>query len=112
MRCFENVGNLVKKHRKKLGMSQEKLARSMGYKNGQYISNLERNLSGLPLKEVKTIKKILQIESSDIKLALVNDYIVVVNHFVENEDENIEQGSTEISNPESIGKETTQGHAV
>lgn len=65
-----NMAALVKKARG--AMSQAKLAQKLGYKNGQYISNTERQLTSFPDDKLKELAEALEIPVSqliDAKLA-------------------------------------------
>ena len=50
MRCFKNIAELIKTKRLQhpKGYSQSELSHLLGYKNGQFISNVERALCNIP----------------------------------------------------------------
>lgn len=54
------IGERIKKRRLELGMSQDELARIMGYKSRSSINKLERQGQDLPIKRVKQIAEALQ----------------------------------------------------
>lgn len=60
-------------HRGKIGISQEDLARDLGYKNGQFISNVERALCSVPGKELPKLCKRLEIPKEEIIFAVTKD---------------------------------------
>ena len=55
MRCFQNIAKLIRQKRltHPKGYSQSELSHLLGYKNGQFISNVERALCNIPLKMLK-----------------------------------------------------------
>lgn len=55
------------------GYSQSELSHLLGYKNGQFISNVERSLCSIPFKMLKKISQVLDIPSEDVKLAVLKD---------------------------------------
>lgn len=73
-RCrFINVAKLVKTARVKMALSQDELSKKIGYKNGQFISNIERSLCSVPLKNVKALCTLLDISPLDFKQAYKMD---------------------------------------
>lgn len=76
MRSFSHIAKLVKS--KRLGhektYSQTELSTLLGYKNGQFISNVERGLCSIPLKNLKRLCEVLDIPQSDLKAALLKDF--------------------------------------
>lgn len=84
MRSFMNVANLVKnkrvEHPKKY--SQGKLSRALGYKNGQFISNLERGLCSIPLKGMKNFIEVLDIDKNELKQAVLKDFEETIDYYL------------------------------
>lgn len=76
MRSFSHIAKLVKTRR--LGhpktYSQTELSTLLGYKNGQFISNVERGLCSIPLKNLKRLCEVLEISQDDLKSALLKDF--------------------------------------
>lgn len=76
MKSFRNVAVLIKtkrfNHPKKY--SQSELSVLLGYKNGQFISNVERGLCNVPLKMMKRIADILDISPEELKKTLLKDH--------------------------------------
>ena len=76
MRSFEHIAKLIKDnrvaHAKKY--SQTDLSTLLGYKNGQFISNVERGLCSIPLKMLSKVCHILQINREEMKMAIIKDY--------------------------------------
>lgn len=82
---FESIATLIRIKRGEANppLSQSELAVKLGYKNGQFVSNAERALCSLPLKEVKATCEILKISKEEMKAALIRDYEVKLNFFLE-----------------------------
>lgn len=76
MRSFKNIANLVRT--KRIGhpknYSQSDLSLLLGYKNGQFISNVERGLCNVPLKMMKRISEVLDISADELKAAILKDH--------------------------------------
>lgn len=76
MRCFKNIANLIRTKRLQhpKAYSQSELSHLLGYKNGQFISNVERALCNIPLKMLVRVADILDIEPADLKKAIIKDH--------------------------------------
>lgn len=74
-RTFNNIAKTIKVARDNAELSQNEFSHAMGYKNGQFTSNIERGLCSLPLKKINDVAEILDIDASEIKQAMINDYI-------------------------------------
>jgi hypothetical protein len=76
MRSFKNIASLVRTKRinHPKSYSQSDLSLLLGYKNGQFISNVERGLCNVPLKMMKKISDVLDISAEDIKSAILKDH--------------------------------------
>ncbi len=76
MRSFKNIASLIRT--KRIGhpqnYSQSDLSLLLGYKNGQFISNVERGLCNVPLKMMKKISEVLDINPDDLKSAILKDH--------------------------------------
>jgi transcriptional regulator with XRE-family HTH domain len=76
MRSFKNIATLVRS--KRIGhpknYSQSDLSLLLGYKNGQFISNVERGLCNVPLKMMKKISEVLDINAEELKAAILKDH--------------------------------------
>ena len=70
------IGKLIKESREASNpvVSQSKLSSELGYRNGQFISNVERGICSIPLDKVKKVADVLSIDAEEIKEALVEDY--------------------------------------
>lgn len=76
MRSFKNIAELVRAKRvsHRNDYSQLDLAISLGYKNGQLISNIERGLCGIPLKMMNKISEVLDIDPDELKATILRDH--------------------------------------
>ena len=76
MRSFKNIATLIRTKRinHPKSYSQSDLSLLLGYKNGQFISNVERGLCNVPLKMMKKISEVLDISADDIKSAILKDH--------------------------------------
>lgn len=102
-RCFTHIAELVKKYRlrhpKKL--SQVELSNLLGYKNGQFVSNVERGICSIPLKALGDLRTILEIPQDELVRAMSKDYeITIVNHL---NDETRRKEGERMTTSEQIG---------
>jgi transcriptional regulator with XRE-family HTH domain len=76
MRSFKNIAALVRA--KRIGhpknYSQADLSLLLGYKNGQFISNVERGLCNVPLSMMTKISEALSITPEELKAAMLKDH--------------------------------------
>jgi hypothetical protein len=84
MRSFINIAKLIRN--KRLGhpkrYSQSELSHLLGYKNGQFISNVERALCNIPLKMLPKVTEILDITSDEIKQAILKDHAYTLDSYL------------------------------
>lgn len=83
-RSFSHIGKLIKEkrlaHPEKY--SQSELSNVLGYKNGQFISNVERALCSIPMKMLKKVSLILNIPSAELKEAILRDEADTIDNFL------------------------------
>jgi transcriptional regulator with XRE-family HTH domain len=86
MRCFKNIAQLIRTKRMNhpKGYSQSELSHLLGYKNGQFISNVERALCNIPLKMLKKVSEVLDIPAEDLKAAILRDQEETLNNYLYN----------------------------
>lgn len=84
MRCFKNIAHLIRSKRMShpKGYSQSELSHLLGYKNGQFISNVERSLCNIPLKMLSRVSEVLDIPSSELKIAILKDHEETLNNYL------------------------------
>jgi transcriptional regulator with XRE-family HTH domain len=82
MRCFDNIAKLIRTRRinHPKGYSQSELSNLLGYKNGQFISNVERALCNIPLKMLSKVSEVLDIPSDELKAAILKDHEITLNN--------------------------------
>lgn len=88
MRSFKHIGKFIRERRLSHPQfySQNQLSKLLGYKNGQFISNVERGLCGIPLKGIGKLIEVLAIEPESLKRAMQKDYEETLNNFLANPD--------------------------
>ncbi len=76
MRCFDNIAQLIKDKRQThpKHYSQSELSCLLGYKNGQFISNVERGLCSIPVKMLKRVSEVLDINYDELKASVLKDH--------------------------------------
>lgn len=84
MRHFKNLAILVKQKRMAHAQkySQAELSDLLGYKNGQFISNVERSLCHLPFKILPKVCEVLNISGPEIKDAMLKDYAETIEYYL------------------------------
>jgi len=84
MRHFKHLAELVKKKRiaHPQKYSQAELSDLLGYKNGQFISNVERSLCHLPFKILPKVCEVLTISGDEVKDAMLQDYAETIDFYL------------------------------
>jgi transcriptional regulator with XRE-family HTH domain len=72
---MSKLGDLFKSERMKKGISQNKLAKKLGLKNGQIISSYERGVCYPPTASIKKIAKILGVKTEMVIFAWCGDEV-------------------------------------
>lgn len=85
MRCFDHIAKLIRTKRinHTKGYSQSELSHLLGYKNGQFISNVERALCNIPLKMLGRVSEVLDIDPQDLKDAILKDHEQTLQNYLE-----------------------------
>jgi transcriptional regulator with XRE-family HTH domain len=83
MRSFDHIAKLIKEKRMShtKSYSQSELSQQLGYKNGQFISNVERGLCNVPLKMLSRISGILNISQQELKDAILADHNATIDNY-------------------------------
>ncbi|MBH48872.1 MAG: hypothetical protein CME71_11955 [Halobacteriovorax sp.] len=99
LRSFNHIGKFVRESRLNHPQfySQNQLSKLLGYKNGQFISNVERGLCGIPLKGISKLIEVLGLSEADLKAAMQRDYEETLNNFLNNPDGVDEEEEEELS---------------
>ena len=84
MRCFDNIAKLIRNKRLNhpKGYSQSELSHLLGYKNGQFISNVERALCNIPLKMLGRVSEVLDISPEALKEAILKDHELTLDNYL------------------------------
>lgn len=98
-RSFASIADIVKKYRllHPQKLSQVELSNLLGYKNGQFISNVERGICAIPLKALGDLKKILNIPQDELVKAMVKDYEETILNHLESADSKSIQVNEKVS---------------
>jgi hypothetical protein len=106
MRCFKNIAQLIRTKRMNhpKGYSQSELSHLLGYKNGQFISNVERALCNIPLKMLKKVSEVLDIPADELRTAILRDQEETLNNYLYNVKPSKKDKAAEVS-------ATTPNHA-
>lgn len=85
MRCFKNIAELIKSKRLQhpKSYSQSELSHLLGYKNGQFISNVERALCNIPLKMLSRVSEVLDVNPEELKSAILRDQEATLNNYLQ-----------------------------
>ena len=84
MRCFDNIAKLIRTKRinHPKGYSQSELSHLLGYKNGQFISNVERALCNIPLKMLGRVSEVLDIHPEELKQSILKDHETTLERYL------------------------------
>ena len=84
-RCFTHIAQLIREKRVShpKNYSQSELSQLLGYKNGQFISNVERALCNIPLKMLTRVSEILNISPVELKEAMLLDHQQTLDNFLQ-----------------------------
>ncbi|MCP4914868.1 MAG: helix-turn-helix transcriptional regulator [Oligoflexia bacterium] len=96
MRTFNNIASLIKNKRSAhpRGLSQTQLSNLLGYKNGQFISNVERGLCSIPLKGMQKAVEVLKITPEELREAMLKDYAETLDFYLEEQAQKENQGES------------------
>jgi ribosome-binding protein aMBF1 (putative translation factor) len=71
---FKCIAKLVKNARSKAGLSQGELSNKLGFRNGQFISNIEREICSLPIGKICLFSQITDVRTTTVITAIHKDY--------------------------------------
>lgn len=63
---FKELGNYLRDHRVRAGLSQMQVSRELGYSTSQFLSNCERGISSLPLEKLPILVKLYRLRKKDL----------------------------------------------
>lgn len=68
------LGRFIKKRRLELNISQREITDLFGWGSPQYLSNIERGISNLPIACAKKVAKKLKVSPKTFREFYLNDY--------------------------------------
>jgi len=73
---FTHVPNLIKTRREQKlpKISQKTLSLKIGYKNGQFVSNIERGICSLPPEKILQVCSYIDVTPNELIDAMVDDF--------------------------------------
>lgn len=60
----ETLGEVLRKGRYMCGLSQAEVAQKLGHSSSQFLSNIERNISRPPIKEIRAYAKAYGVDAT------------------------------------------------
>ena len=72
--AFSHIAQVLKEGRLRAVLSQSDLAKIMGFKNGQFVSNIERGKCSLPAKNIVKLCQHLSLDYNHVVAAMTADY--------------------------------------
>lgn len=72
-RKHQHLGNFLKNKRQLANLTQSEVASQLGYGSPQFISNIERGISSVPLKSLKSLVRLYKIDDSEIIKVLLEE---------------------------------------
>lgn len=77
---FKSVGKILKDQRELRNLTQAQVAKLLGYKSAQFVSNWERGLAFPPIKHVKKICRLYGMDinefSGNFKIAVIDQFVL------------------------------------
>lgn len=70
-----SLGKVLKQMRETAGLSQREVAKALGYKTPQLISNNERNISHPPINSIRKLAKLYGVDADSL-FGLISDDIL------------------------------------
>lgn len=61
-----HIGQFLKEKRESKGLTQAQVAEKLGYGSPQFISNIERGISRVPLKSLKSFMQVYDLDPEQI----------------------------------------------
>lgn len=70
----KRIGQFLKQHRVKVGLTQSDVAQKLGYTSPQFISNIERGLCSAPVKHLKDFAKMYNLDTEELIRLLLAEH--------------------------------------
>ena len=61
-----HIGQFLKEKRESKGMTQAQVAEKLGYGSPQFISNIERGISRVPMKSLKAFMQVYDLNTDQV----------------------------------------------
>ena len=62
----KHIGQFLKEKRESKGMTQAQVAEKLGYGSPQFISNIERGISRVPIKSLKAFMNVYELNADQV----------------------------------------------
>ena len=72
-RADKRLGEYLRSKREQLGLTQSEVAHNLGYGSPQFISNIERGISNVPVKSLRTLIDLYKISANEVIHILLED---------------------------------------
>ncbi len=69
---FKKLGKLFKSNREKNGITQRQASERLGYSSPQFVSNFERGLCALPLKKIKVLIELYEMDANNVANIIID----------------------------------------
>ena len=79
---FEILGNLYRKARRDADITQTDIAQMLGYSSCQMVSKWERGLCAPPVRDIRTINKILGLNPSVVRDTWLKSQDVFISQYL------------------------------
>lgn len=71
---YKVIGEIIRKRREEVGMTQLELSDRLGYQSPQFVSLFERGLSKVPIETLGELSTILNISEKTFTTILLKNY--------------------------------------
>ena len=72
---MQTLGKVLKQMRETAGLSQREVAKALGYKTPQLISNNERNISHPPMNSIRKLAKLYAVDADSLFSLILDDIL-------------------------------------
>jgi len=69
----KQLGEYLRRKREALSLTQSEVAQKLGYGSPQFISNIERGISNVPVKSLRVLIDLYQISADEVIHILLED---------------------------------------
>lgn len=72
---MQTLGKVLKQMRETAGLSQREVAKALGYKTPQLISNNERSISYPPINSIRKLAKLYAVDADSLFSLILDDIL-------------------------------------